>query len=63
MVVQRDAFAAFSDKNKFEQVKKVAAAEAGKIVESFREDAQRVSVSRSQTPIANEIKEIMDNEL
>ena len=45
MAVQRDAFAAFSDKSKFELVKKAAAAEGVKIAESFKGDATKIGVN------------------
>jgi hypothetical protein len=46
MVVQRDAFAAFSDRTAFEEIKGRAAKEVHTIADSYLEDARRVGVEQ-----------------
>lgn len=46
MVVQRDAFAAFSDRSAFEDIKGRAVEEVHTIADSYREDAKRVGVGQ-----------------
>ena len=46
MVVQRDAFAAFSDRMAFEEIKGRAVEEVDSIATSFREDAKRIGVEQ-----------------
>jgi hypothetical protein len=46
MVVQRDAFGAFSDRAAFETVKRRAAKEVNEIAQSFHEDARSVGVEQ-----------------
>jgi len=46
MVVQRDAFTAFSDRTAFEEIKGRAAEEVDSIANSFREDAERIGVEQ-----------------
>ena len=53
MAVQRDAFAAFSDRQAFDGVKRRAAEETKQLTESFAEDARSIGVE-------NELEELRD---